>query len=76
MANSMILSEKARSRPQVHTTIVFKAIGLLDVYELTQALLLLGVPDTEVPIKKGAWLACGLDSEGHIQLWPASLADL
>ena len=74
MANSMIYPENTVGQPGIHTTLVFKASGLLDPQELADALRVLGVQGSilsTVPgTEQGPWLACSLDSEGTVSLWP------
>lgn len=74
MANSMIYPENTVGQPGIHTTLVFKASGLLDPQELADALRALGVQDptlSTVPgTEQGPWLACSLNSEGTVNLWP------
>jgi hypothetical protein len=67
----MIYSGNTTSQPAVHTTLVFKVSGLLDTRELYEALHILGVPDSTAITGPGPWLACGLDSDGTVRLWPA-----
>lgn len=85
MAYSMFTTKKTASLPDIHTTLVFKASGLLDPGEVDEALRLLGVPATALSLafsiaagtdpgpagkEPGSWLACSLDCDGTIRLWP------
>jgi len=67
------------SRSEPHRTIIFNAIGLLTDAEAARALVTLGVRlVVDRPAgatrsgQSGSWLACGLRSDGVVELWPAS----
>jgi hypothetical protein len=70
-------TQESQSSP--HRTIIFKAIGLLTDAEAVQALVTLGVRlavDRPAGATRswpsGSWLACGLRSDGVVELWPAT----
>ncbi|MDX9959170.1 MAG: hypothetical protein RBT68_12070 [Spirochaetia bacterium] len=66
----MIYPQNTTSQPAVHTTLVFKVGGLLGTHERDEALHALGVPATAAGTEPGPWLACGVDSDGTVRLWP------
>ncbi|HUW70626.1 MAG TPA: hypothetical protein VMX33_10355 [bacterium] len=70
-------TQESQSSP--HRTIIFNAIGLLTDAEAAQTLVTLGVrlvvygpAGAKRSGRSGSWLACGLRSDGVVELWPAT----
>jgi len=69
---------QTESPSTMHHTIIFSAMGLLTDAEAARALAMLGVrladdgqPGGTRSAESGHWLACGLRSDGLVELWAA-----
>lgn len=70
--------ESPETPSAVHHTIIFSARGPLGDADAVRALAALGVrlgdvgrADATRPVASGRWLACGLRSDGLVELWAA-----
>ncbi len=70
--------ESPEAPAAVHHTIIFSVRGLLSDADAVQALATLGIRLTDDgqahatrPVASGRWLACGLRSDGLVELWAA-----
>lgn len=65
--------KRLQTQAAIHHTIIFSVLGLMSDTEALLALVSLGVPlpadGSERSQPEGRWLACGLRSDGVVELW-------
>lgn len=69
--------KRLQTKPRLHHTVVFSALGSMSDEQALLALTSLGVPlpaagDKRAGQPGGSWLACGLRSDGVVELWRAT----
>lgn len=69
--------KRLQSQAAIHHTIIFSLLGSMSDTQARLALVSLGVPlpadgGERMERPEGSWLACGLRSDGVVELWRAT----